>query len=93
MAGSKSVKAEDNKYVRLRVYSGLRLLLIVATISATFLFGFLIKHTNLSPSNVFFSPVGVIMAIVGGVIAFLPLTEEWVYAPWQDACQKCEKST
>jgi len=93
MAKPEAKKSVDTKYVSLRVYTGRRILVMIVTFASTFLFGFLINHFHKPSHSVFMSPAGVVIAVIGVLMLFLPLTEEWIYAPWQDAGQKCEKNT
>lgn len=93
MAKAGGTKDATSKYVTLRTYGKRKVFVMFVTIAASIFFG-VVFNTSVFRDGEEMSG-GVVAAIVVTCFAmiFLPLTEEWQYTPWQDACQKCEKDT
>lgn len=90
-SGQKSV---SSKYVTLKVYGKRRIMAFMMAIGVSVFFGVLFKHsifTDVASSN--HGVVAIAVIIAGIILSALPLSEEWQYTPWQDACQKCEKDS
>lgn len=85
-------KSESSKYMTLKVYGGRRLLILLTLVVMSIGFGVLFERTILNPN----AQSG--LQLYGGIfvacllMVFLPISEEWQYSPWQDACRKCEKN-
>jgi hypothetical protein len=85
-------KPQNSKYMALKVYGGRRLLILFTLISMTVGFGFLFERTILNPNVQSGAQLYGAIFLACLVMAFLPMSEEWQYGPWQDACRKCEKN-
>jgi hypothetical protein len=85
-------KSGDSKYVVLKVYTGRRLLILFTLICMTIGFGVLFERTILNPNVQSGTQLYGAILLACLFVAFLPMSEEWQYRPWQDACRKCEKN-
>ncbi len=85
-------KSESSKYMTLKVYGGRRLLILFTLISMSVGFGVLFERTILKSNSQSGSQLYAAIFLACLLMALLPISEEWQYRPWQDACRKCEKN-
>ena len=93
MAKATESKSVNAKYVSLKVFGKRRIFLIFMALAMTGFFGFLLAHNVTKDHNELWLHAGLPIIGLGLLGMLLPLSEEWNYLPWQDATQRCEKST
>src|SRR5690606_19630144 len=76
-------------YAKLRIYKNRRRALPFILALCFVLFAGMIS-TCMKYDHHWMTVLGPVM-IVGGLLALLPLTEEWIYTPWQSSSQKYER--
>ncbi len=93
MAKPSGKDSSSNKYVVLRIYPKQRFANFFLTFLVLIFISALIAFNAIKLHHSHDIGVGITGLIIGLLLCLLPLSEQWAYAPWQDAPRKLEQET